>query len=195
MQDVIMQFLTSSTFNLNPIDAENPDVLEYNQVPDLQHLSEQTISCLQEGEAVPLDFTRLFSKKLFSIDNRIFAEVLNAYDEMQIEKTPLKLIKPQFETPLPDLRPAVFPPNFRLPPNPQLELFDLDDAFSSSQTRLIQIANKCTDEDLEYYIKECGLALGVESATKKSAKEILFLIFNRIVQYKSVQANDTQLDT
>ena len=58
---------------------------------------------------------------------------------------PLKLITPQFETPLPPLNAAVFPPSFRELANPKLELFDLDEAFSSEKSRLAQITNKCTD--------------------------------------------------
>ena len=46
---------------------------------------------------------------------------------------------------------AVFPPQFRNLPDPQLELFDLDEAFSSEKARLAQITNKCNEEDLEYY--------------------------------------------
>lgn len=189
LQEIIFQFFSSSSFTLNSIDAANPDVLEYNTLPDLEHLSEQTISCLQESESVPADFTRLFSKKIFALDNSLFAEVNSAYEEMMMQKERLRLIKPQFETPLPVLRPATFPPNFRLPAHPPLELFDLDDAFSSSQTRLLQVANKCTDQDLDYYVKECGLVLGVESVTTKSAKDILFTIFSRIVEYKKVNAD------
>lgn len=189
LQEIVLHFFTTASFSLNPIDAENPDVLDYNTIPDLKHLSDQTISCLQEGESVPIDFMRLFSKNLHSLDNKLFAEVQRAYEEMQMEKEPLRLIKPQFETPLPPLKPATFPPNFRLPPHPQLELFDLDEAFSSSQTRLLQVANKCTDSDLEYYVKECGLVLGVESATTKTAKEILFTIFSKVVEYKKVNSD------
>ena len=35
----------------------------------------------------------------------------------------------------------------------QLELFDLDEAFSSEKSRLAQITNKCGEEDLEYFIR------------------------------------------
>ena len=48
---------------------------------------------------------------------------------------------------------AVFPPQFRNLADPQLELFDLDEAFSSEKSRLAQITNKCGEEDLEYYIR------------------------------------------
>ena len=190
LMEMVLHFLTNSNFTLNPIDAENPEILDYTPVPDIEHMSEQPISCLQEGEPVPVDFTRLFSKELFELDNKVLVEVHRAFDQMQMQREPLKLIKPQFETPLPHLQPAIFPPNFRVPSKPKLELFDLDDAFSSAQTKLMQVANKCTDADLEYYVKECGLLLGVESAAKMSAKAILYNIFSKVVQYKKVSDED-----
>lgn len=139
---------------------------------------------------IPNDYMKLFSRKLYTLDNAPLASILMAYDEMQMEIEPLRLIKPQFETPLPALMPAVFPPNLRLPPKPKLELFDLDDAFSSAQTRLMQIANKCNDSDLEYYIKECGLVLGIQDSSARSAKSILYHIFTRIVEYKKINVNE-----
>lgn len=54
----------------------------------------------------------------------------------------------------------MFPPTFRELPNPQLELFDLDEAFSSEKARLAQITNKCTDDDIEYYVREAADILG-----------------------------------
>ena len=48
---------------------------------------------------------------------------------------------------------AVFPPQFRNLDDPKLELFDLDEAFSSEKSRLAQITNKCGEEDLEYFIR------------------------------------------
>jgi len=49
-----------------------------------------------------------------------------------------------------------------LPP-PSLELFDLDDQFASEKIRMAQMTNKCNDDEVEYYIKECGDILGVSS--------------------------------
>lgn len=46
LQEIIFQFFSSASFSLNPIDAGNPDILEYSTIPDLEHLSDQTISCL-----------------------------------------------------------------------------------------------------------------------------------------------------
>ena len=37
----------------------------------------------------------------------------------------------------------VFPPTFRELPGPALDLFDLDESFSSEKSRLAQITNKC----------------------------------------------------
>lgn len=37
----------------------------------------------------------------------------------------------------------VFPPTFRELPPPPLELFDLDETFSSEKARLAEITNKC----------------------------------------------------
>ena len=82
---------------------------------------------------------------------------------------PLRLITPQFETPLPPLQAAVFPPTFRELPNPQLELFDLDEAFSSEKARLAQITNKCTDDDIEYYVREGADILGKGNFIKTSS--------------------------
>ena len=82
------------------------------------------------------------------------------------------MITPQFETPLPPLQAAVFPPTFRELPNPQLELFDLDEAFSSEKARLAQITNKCTDDDIEYYVREGADILG----KKNQLRSIFFRI-------------------
>ena len=186
LKNIIIQFFVKDNFTLNTIDSENPEISEYYSVPDIELMAEQPFSSLEESEDVPSDYTKLFSKKLYQLSNNQFPFVLKAYDELQMEHEPLKLIKPQFECPLPPLQAAVFPPIFRGLPKPTLELFDLDDAFSSVTTRLAQIANKCTDSDLDYYVKECGLILGVKGAATISSKEILENIFIKIVQYKKV---------
>lgn len=186
LKDIILQFFVDNNFPLNSIDAENPEVSDYYTIPDLEMLSEQPLSCLQESEDVPSDYTELFSKKLYQIDNITLTPILKAYTELQVDQEPLKLIKPHFETPLPPLQPAIFPPIFRDLPKPSLELFDLDDAFSSVQMRLVQIANKCTDNDLDYYIKECGLVLAIPDATSRTSKGILEHIFRKIIEYRKV---------
>jgi hypothetical protein len=47
-----------------------------------------------------------------------------------------------------------------LPP-PPLELFDLDDEWAGAAGRLAVLTNKCTDDDLEYYVRQAGDLLGI----------------------------------
>ena len=137
------------------------EVAEYNYLPDTQSLSERLRSCLQESEPLPADFMRLFDDALFKFDTRAIPEAVSLFDALGVKHEPLSLIPPQFETPLPPLQPAVFPPAFREPPPPALDLFDLDEQFASERARLAQLTNKCGDGDLEYFVKECGLICGV----------------------------------
>ncbi|KAJ9521808.1 hypothetical protein QJQ45_024679, partial [Haematococcus lacustris] len=91
----------------------------------------------------------------------------------------------QFETPLPPLQPAVFPPAIREPPPPALELFDLDENFASEHNRLAYLTNKCFgDADLEYYIAEAGHILGINSGQATSARQVLSEVFRRIARCK-----------
>lgn len=69
-------------------------------------------------------------------------EAVSLYQQLGVKKAPLSLIPPAFETPLPPLTPATFPPVLREPPPPALELFDLDEAFAGEQVR--QDAQPCT---------------------------------------------------
>lgn len=52
---------------------------------------------------------------------------------------------------------------------------------------MAQLTNKCTDDDIEYYIKECGDILGVSGQINNpdDPKAILNYIFQEIVKYKS----------
>ncbi len=52
---------------------------------------------------------------------------------------------------------------------------------------MAQLTNKCTDDDVEYYIKECGDILGVSSqiSNPDDPKAILNYIFQEIFKYKS----------
>lgn len=66
-----------------------------------------------------------------------------AFEQLNVKHESLTLITPQFETPLPPLQPAVFPPQFRELEPPKLDLFDLDEQFSSEKVRIAQQTNKC----------------------------------------------------
>merc|ERR1712176_1382069 len=110
------------------------------------------------------------------------------YKELGVKHEPLTLISPQFETPLPFLSPAVFPPSLREPPPPNLDLFDLDEHFASEKVRLAQLTNKCTDEDLDFYIRQAGEILGVTQklGERRSSKHVLEYIFKELVGFKKM---------
>jgi intraflagellar transport protein 52 len=79
-----------------------------------------------------------------------------------------------------------------------VELFDLDEAFSSEKTQITQLTNKCYQNDgkstrkidekeLEYFIQECGRILSVTHDDQKiSGKEILYNVSLKIANYKKL---------
>lgn len=129
----------------------------------------------------------MFNEKLYKFDTDLIPETLDMYKTLNVKHEPLTLIPPNFETPMPALQAAVFAPSLKELPSPSLELFDLDDQFASEKIRMAQMTNKCADEDVEYYIKECGDILGVSQHINNpdDPKAILHYIFQEIVKYKS----------
>ncbi|KAF2988124.1 hypothetical protein EK904_007081 [Melospiza melodia maxima] len=188
IMDVLFQWLTTSDIHLNQMDMEDPEISDYTVLPDTAALSEQLRVCLQEGDENPRDFTKLFDTSLYQLDTTALPSVIKAYEELNMKHEPLQLIQPEFETPLP-----VFPPAFKELPPPALELFDLDETFSSEKARLAEITNKCTDDDLEFYVRKCGDILGVTSELpkdKQDAKYILEHIFFQVVEFKKLNQRD-----
>ncbi|XP_043198177.1 intraflagellar transport protein 52 homolog isoform X2 [Amphibalanus amphitrite] len=190
IKDVLFDLLTrTEPVQLNSIDAGNPEISDYNQVPSTGKLAERPRVCLQESDSVPADYTKLFDTHVFSINTRLVPQAIESYDNLGVKHEPLKLITPQFETPLPPLQPAIFPPAFRELPHPPLELFDLDEAFSSEKSRLAQITNKCTDADLEYFVRECGEIMGISGKLPpdaRSAKHILEYVLFQLVEFRKL---------
>uniref|UniRef100_A0A2K6T0I1 Intraflagellar transport 52 n=1 Tax=Saimiri boliviensis boliviensis TaxID=39432 RepID=A0A2K6T0I1_SAIBB len=187
--DVVFQWLTTGDIHLNQIDAEDPEISDYVMLPHTATLSKRNRECLQESDEIPRDFTTLFDLSIFQLDTTAFHSVIEAHEQLNVKHEPLQLIQPQFETPLPTLQPAVFPPSFRELPPPPLELFDLDETFSSEKARLAQITNKCTEEDLEFYVRKCGDILGVTGKLPKDqqdAKHILEHVFFQVVEFKKL---------
>jgi intraflagellar transport protein 52 len=54
--------------------------------------------------------------------------------------------------------------------------------------RLAQTTNKCTDDDVSYYIQECGDILGVSNYINErdNPKAILNYVFQQIMKYKKL---------
>ncbi len=73
----------------------------------------------------------------------------------------------------------------------QLELFDLDEAFSSEKARLAQITNKCTDDDIDYYVREAADILGITQNIPNlggvnTTKRILEYVLAHVVEFKKL---------
>ncbi|GFQ82270.1 intraflagellar transport protein 52 homolog [Trichonephila clavata] len=188
-KNVIFNHLTTSGLLLNAIDADDPEISDYHMIPSIAKLAEHTFSCLQECDEIPSDPSVLFRSSLFQFDNKVLPKVLDAYKDLNMKHEPLKLIMPRFETPLAPLQPAVFPPSFRELQKPALELFDLDEAFSTEKARLAQLTNKCSDEDIEYFIRECGDVLNVTDklpSDKRDGKHILEYITSQVAEFKKL---------
>lgn len=194
-------------------------------IPDTVFMAEQPKICLPESIDfdLPADFKDMFDMRLHSINNDLLPDVISCYEQLNIKYEPLKLIKPQFEIPLPPLQLAVicfqfttkrllincyfhilqvFPPVFSELPPPKLELYDLDEAFSSDRLQLAQFTNKClaaaeknksplNEKELEYFILECGQILKVFNESQKvTAKEVLSIMSTKIAQYKKLDHED-----
>lgn len=189
--DALIEYLLDG-YELNKIDATEPDLSDTVQIPDHVRLSEELKVCMQEADfdmSVASDFMNCFDQSITSFDLSTWPKVLRAYDQLQVKVEPLTLIVPQFEVPLPPLLPAVFPPNFRELPPPKLELFDLDEMFSSQEVRLAQLANKCEETDLEFYIREAGEILGVSSSlptNERNPKRILEHVLVQLFEFKKL---------
>lgn len=174
-------------------------IQDYTTIPDIIYLADQPKICLVESFDcdIPADFKKLFDMTLFSINNDRLHEVIGTYKKLDVDYEPLKIIKPQFELPLPSTQLAVFPPVFSDLSAPQLELFDLDEAFSSEKSQITQLTNKSfnnTDKslksvdqkELEYFIRECGRILGISHDGMMPAKEIINSLSVKIANYKKM---------
>ncbi|KAJ8259736.1 hypothetical protein GJAV_G00172840 [Gymnothorax javanicus] len=197
IMDVVFQWLMTDNIHLNQIDAEDPEITDYTMLPDTGCLSDRLRVCLQERDENPRDFTSLFDTSLLKLTTDSLPLVISAYKQLNVKHEPLQLIQPQFETPLPALQPAVFQPAFKNLPPPTLDLFDLDETFSSEKVRLAQLSNKCSDDDLEFYVRKCGDILGVTGKLDKeqrTAKHILEHIFFQVVEFKKLN-QEHDIDT
>lgn len=166
------------------------DFEERKSIPDIQNLSERVGSCIQENKPLPQDFRKNCHVGLFSFDTNLIPDVVKMYNTLDIKLEPLTLVPPEFECPLPPLRPAVFIPRMRDPSPPALDQFDLDEHFADERIRLAQLTNKCSDEDLSYYLREVGFILGVTVDNREpeaEAKHVLHSVFQKVVQFKMLR--------
>lgn len=85
--------------------------------PDITILADRVRGCLQESSEDNFlfsDHIHLFNQKLYSLNMNCVPKVLEAYDALKIKHEPLRLITPQFNSPLPPLQPAVCISEFKV---------------------------------------------------------------------------------
>jgi intraflagellar transport protein 52 len=191
--DLLVNWLLGGEVDLDLGGDDDSELGEFRVLPDVSFMAEQLKSCLQQSDDIPLNFRNMFDGELFNFDTNLVPIAVGLYETMGLKHEPIDLITPNFETPLPALQPAVFPPNLKEPVPPALELFDLDEQFASEKIRLAQLANKYSDDELVYFIRECGDVLGVTQQLEKlrfgygdesDAKTILHKVLADIVNFK-----------
>jgi intraflagellar transport protein 52 len=189
LQEVLFRWLLDGSWEVDEIDAKNPELADYNYLPNTEGLAEQLRACLQDTEDVPKDYNQLFDDTMFAFNTSGIVEVASTYEELGVKHEPLTLIPPQFEVPMPPLQPAVFPPIPNELPAPVLDLFDLDEQFASEKVRLARLTTSCGEDDLDMYIKEAGEMLGVMQklpADQREAKNVLEYILKHVVNWKKL---------
>lgn len=190
LQDVIFKWLLhANDCELSYSYGEEPELNDYHYIPQTQSLAENLKSCLQECDPLPRDFTQLFDPALFKFDTDLIPEAIKLYTELGVKHEALTLIPPQFETPMPGLQMATFPPCLREPPPPALDLYDLDEQFASERVKLAQLTNKCSDDDLEFYVQRAGEILNITpklGSEKRGAKHILEHVFRQLANFKKL---------
>ena len=155
---------------------------EPKTVPDIEALSERLRSCLQRHDPLPQDLGSVLCTDMFSFSTNLIPDVIDLYDSLSVKKEPLTLIPPEFEVPVPPLKPAVFHAQMKELPPPALEKFDLDEEFADSEVRLANLSNTCTDEDCDYFIQEAGCIVGLidGSETNLDSKTILHKLLQKV---------------
>ncbi|XP_011499533.1 PREDICTED: intraflagellar transport protein 52 homolog [Ceratosolen solmsi marchali] len=196
LRDMIFGFFESDAIETNDIQSDDTDYWEYNFIPDITQQADKPRVCTQDTDSVdvPREYTKLFKHDLYDINLDMVPASLKAYEDLDVKHEPLSLIAPNFETPLPPTQLSVFPPSFQELPPPALELYDLDEAFSSNILKLSQLTNKymsdansSSEKELDYYIREFGAMMRINNIENLSAKNILNYVFQKISNYKKAR--------
>ncbi|XP_011344141.1 intraflagellar transport protein 52 homolog isoform X2 [Ooceraea biroi] len=192
LREMIFDFFESSV-TMDP-HTDDVEFWEYNFVPDITQQADNPKVCTQELDIdIPREYTKLFKHHFYSINLDMMPACIKAYDVLGMKHEPLTLIPPHFEAPLPATQASVFPPSFQELPPPALELFDLDEAFSSNLLKLSQLTNKymatkdlLNDTELDHYIREFGSLIRINNSDTHTAKEVLNSVFHKIYSYKAL---------
>lgn len=145
---------------------------------------------MYEGEldqAISSDFMKIMDTSLHSFNLKHWPMTIRLYEALNLSPPPLTLVEPQFELPMPPFQPAVFPPTFQELPMPPLELFDLDEQFSSPEIQLSQLANRSEEEDLIFFIEKAGEITGISAEltrSERTPKKIIELAVSKLMLFK-----------
>ncbi|XP_060815304.1 intraflagellar transport protein 52 homolog [Bombus pascuorum] len=195
LRQMIFDFFESKDIVIKESQMDDIDFWEYNFIPDITQQADNPKVCTQDMDIMdnPRDYTKLFKHHLYSINLDMIPVCIKAYEVLGVKHEPLSLIPPHFEAPLPATQASVFPPSFQELPPPALELFDLDEAFSSDLLKLSQLTNKymatktlSKDAELDHYIREFGSIVRISNSDTHTAKEVLNAVFQSICSYKAM---------
>ncbi|CAK9805581.1 Intraflagellar transport protein 52 homolog [Anthophora plagiata] len=195
LREMIFNFFESKNIVVKEFQMDDVDFWEYNFIPDVTQQADNPKVCTQDMDMMdnPHEYTKLFKHHLYSVNLDIVPACIKAYDALGVKHEPLTLIPPHFESPLPSTQASVFPPSFQELPPPALELFDLDEAFSSDLLKLSQLTNKymatkdlSKDMELDHYIREFGSIIRISNSDTHTAKEVLNAVFQSICSYKAM---------
>ncbi|XP_015438778.1 PREDICTED: intraflagellar transport protein 52 homolog [Dufourea novaeangliae] len=195
LREMIFNFFESKEIVPKESQMDDADFWEYNFVPDITQQADNPKVCTQDMDMMDYshDYTKLFKHHLYSINLNMVPACIKAYEVLGVKHEPLTLIPPHFEAPLLPTQASVFPPSFQELPPPALELFDLDEAFSSDLLKLSQLTNKymatkdlSKDVELDHYIREFGSIVKISNSNIHTAKEVLNSVFQNICSYKAM---------
>lgn len=107
--DYFLSIFIDDTIKFSAYDYGDVDINDNKLVPDTIFLAEQPKMCLLESIDcdIPADFKKMFDMRLHSINTDLLRNVIDLYQQCDVQYEPLKIIKPQFEIPLPPLQLAV----------------------------------------------------------------------------------------
>lgn len=120
---------------LNKIPKQEESLVQHNNtfkiVPSIEKLSEGLKSAIQTNPDLSSNVFSLFENNLFKVHFNMQKETIQIHNKLNVERKPLTLISPVFETPMLGLTPSIFPPILMDIDAPELELYDLDDEFAN----------------------------------------------------------------
>lgn len=74
--DVIISILSSEKLQLNAVDAQDPEIDPYLQLPDISRLANNFKSCLEGSGDISTNVDEMFDQKLYSMDMHLIPKVI-----------------------------------------------------------------------------------------------------------------------